>query len=277
MTDTNKSALSDEECQKCGDVLPKGKYCKLRGCPLNPAILAASQQSAAAQQLITGWEQASDGTMRSHTGNTFHVANCTFSGINADGATMFELRSDGTLHVHLDGFELLGPAVQRGCIVDKNGNGEQILVKRSEIDPPAAAHVVSERSEQPVPDGESLIATCTAIQKSGATGEFRAGATAILNEVKTYFSVPTPVQPADAAPASQVLNGWPQDFRDVIKSAESAAHRLGRAEGIEEAARKAKSFLVGDPANGVPLRSPMPHEIADAIRALAHKPASGEA
>jgi hypothetical protein len=36
----------------------------------------------------------------------------------------------------------------------------------------------------------------------------------------------------------------------------------------EAAARKATNFLVGDPANGIPLRAPMPHEIADAIRAL---------
>lgn len=36
----------------------------------------------------------------------------------------------------------------------------------------------------------------------------------------------------------------------------------------EAAAAKATSFLVGDPENGVPLRSPMPHEIADAIRKL---------
>ena len=35
----------------------------------------------------------------------------------------------------------------------------------------------------------------------------------------------------------------------------------------EHCAKIATSFLVGDPANGVPLRSPTPHEIADRIRA----------
>ena len=32
-----------------------------------------------------------------------------------------------------------------------------------------------------------------------------------------------------------------------------------------------QSFLVGDPKNGIPLRSPMPSEIADAIRARGQK------
>lgn len=40
------------------------------------------------------------------------------------------------------------------------------------------------------------------------------------------------------------------------------------AAAYEDAAHKATSFLVGDPANGVPLRNPMAHEIADAIRAM---------
>ena len=44
-----------------------------------------------------------------------------------------------------------------------------------------------------------------------------------------------------------------------------------RAEALEEAAAKATSFLVGDPHNGVPLRNPMAHEIAAAIRALIEK------
>lgn len=45
-----------------------------------------------------------------------------------------------------------------------------------------------------------------------------------------------------------------------------------RAEALEEAAKLATSFLVGDPKNGVPLRNPLAHEIADAIRALMEKP-----
>lgn len=41
---------------------------------------------------------------------------------------------------------------------------------------------------------------------------------------------------------------------------------------LEEAANIATSFLVGDPANGIPLRNPMAHEIADAIRSLKQQP-----
>jgi len=44
-----------------------------------------------------------------------------------------------------------------------------------------------------------------------------------------------------------------------------------RDEALEEAAHTAVSFLVGDPRNGIPLRSPSPHEIARAIRALTRK------
>jgi hypothetical protein len=46
------------------------------------------------------------------------------------------------------------------------------------------------------------------------------------------------------------------------------ALRTVRRETLEEAAKVATSFLVGDPANGVPLRNPMAHEIAQAIRSL---------
>lgn len=42
------------------------------------------------------------------------------------------------------------------------------------------------------------------------------------------------------------------------------------AEAIrEKCATKATSFLIGDPKKGIPLRSPSPHEIADAIRSIA--------
>ena len=52
-----------------------------------------------------------------------------------------------------------------------------------------------------------------------------------------------------------------------------AAHRHaamleGVRMGLEAAAHKATSFLVGDPKAGIPLRNPMAHEISDAIRAL---------
>ena len=48
-----------------------------------------------------------------------------------------------------------------------------------------------------------------------------------------------------------------------------ASYDAGFRVGLEAAAQKATSFLVGDPVNGVPLRSPMTHEVAKAIRALA--------
>jgi hypothetical protein len=47
------------------------------------------------------------------------------------------------------------------------------------------------------------------------------------------------------------------------------ARREARAEAFEEAAKAAVSFLRGDPINGVPFRSPTPHEIAEHIRRLA--------
>ena len=49
--------------------------------------------------------------------------------------------------------------------------------------------------------------------------------------------------------------------------------KTAREEALEEAAHTATSFLVGDPANGIPLRNPMAHEIAARIRALATPPA----
>lgn len=53
------------------------------------------------------------------------------------------------------------------------------------------------------------------------------------------------------------------------EAAEERARLEGIAMGIKAAAREATSFLVGDPANGVPLHNPMAHEIADATRTLA--------
>lgn len=48
----------------------------------------------------------------------------------------------------------------------------------------------------------------------------------------------------------------------------SDAYARGAEDMREKSAWTATSFLVGDPTNGVPLRSPGPHEIAKAIRAL---------
>jgi hypothetical protein len=48
----------------------------------------------------------------------------------------------------------------------------------------------------------------------------------------------------------------------------TAERDAARGAALEEAAKVATGFLVGDPQNGVPLRNPMAHEIATAIRAL---------
>jgi hypothetical protein len=67
----------------------------------------------------------------------------------------------------------------------------------------------------------------------------------------------------------------PHHVREIVSNAlasraEHAQHDAAAIRNLvlEEAARKATGFLVGDPANGIPLRSPSPHQIADAIRAL---------
>jgi hypothetical protein len=58
--------------------------------------------------------------------------------------------------------------------------------------------------------------------------------------------------------------------RGYRQSVEAIARALmaERKRALEDAAKVATSFLVGDPFNGVPLRSPMAHEIADAILSL---------
>jgi len=45
---------------------------------------------------------------------------------------------------------------------------------------------------------------------------------------------------------------------------------------LEFAARQATGFLVGDPRNGVPLRSPVPYEIAKRLRSLSPKAESNQ-
>jgi len=71
----------------------------------------------------------------------------------------------------------------------------------------------------------------------------------------------------------KVAEGRGSDIERETKIARAAESRLTTAlaerdEALERAATKATSFLVGDPENGVPFRSPMPHEIADAIRKM---------
>lgn len=60
------------------------------------------------------------------------------------------------------------------------------------------------------------------------------------------------------------LAGWQHGQAEVRKAT------------LMEAARKATSFLVGDPANGIPLRNPMAHEVEVAILALIDKESAHE-
>ena len=106
---------------------------------------------------------------------------------------------------------------------------------------------------------------------------------------------------AHPAPAEPPINEWRQAIEDAmicwemcIKEGETPKQALNRLlwmeqqvaldpkvsedavkfrdAVLEEAAAKATSFLVGDPANGIPLRNPLAHEVADAIRSMKSKP-----
>lgn len=55
-----------------------------------------------------------------------------------------------------------------------------------------------------------------------------------------------------------------EDRRLYLRDAHAVIRRT-----LEWAAGEATKFLVGDPKNGVPLRNPMPHEIAERLRSLA--------
>lgn len=72
-----------------------------------------------------------------------------------------------------------------------------------------------------------------------------------------------------------------QDCIDTLTPADAQA-ALARIKAevrkatLREAARKATSFLVGDPENGIPLRNPMAHEIETAILALIDKEPGNE-
>ncbi|MDR6826473.1 hypothetical protein J2X48_000723 [Bosea sp. BE271] len=56
--------------------------------------------------------------------------------------------------------------------------------------------------------------------------------------------------------------------RKLMAEIIATAIRQAENDKLEEAADAATKFLVGDPFNGVPLRSPGPHEIAAHIRSL---------
>lgn len=56
-------------------------------------------------------------------------------------------------------------------------------------------------------------------------------------------------------------------LRNVKRHSDKIAE-LGAMLMRARASKKATSFLVGDPAKGVPLRNPMAHEIAEAIERI---------
>lgn len=114
----------------------------------------------------------------------------------------------------------------------------------------------------------------------------------LTNPLNTNPSLPEDdaglvVTQADREAAASIYEGWGIGWRaqrlltggyddDSIVQA-FAKHRIqslstalaeAREKAIEECAKVATSFLVGDPRNGIPLRNPMPHEIAERIRSL---------
>lgn len=70
-----------------------------------------------------------------------------------------------------------------------------------------------------------------------------------------------PDQAAFNLPVGTKLYPAPQPNAEAVRDA-----------ALEEAANTATGFLVGDPLAGIPLRNPMAHEIADAIRARKSAP-----
>lgn len=105
---------------------------------------------------------------------------------------------------------------------------------------------------------------------------------AIVSRMQEAFATPAPAAsvqpfvPAGYANETEFLRQQLKDSRTANKAAQLVIAKLqaqqldiGRDAALEEAANKATSFLVGDPAKGVPLKSPTPHQIAAAIRALA--------
>lgn len=97
---------------------------------------------------------------------------------------------------------------------------------------------------------------------------------AVLDAVERALQPEAPAEQTAhrAAPAESCVRGEMGMDRKVsfleMPPAPVPVISTTRAQAIEEAAKVATSFLVGDPANGVPLRSPTPHEIASRIRSL---------
>lgn len=68
--------------------------------------------------------------------------------------------------------------------------------------------------------------------------------------------------------AAQIRAIEPGPAPSTRGEAPARTYEDGVRDGLRKAAKTAASFLVGDPATGVPLRSPSPHEIEKAILTL---------
>lgn len=75
----------------------------------------------------------------------------------------------------------------------------------------------------------------------------------------------------DTDPIRCARSAWDACIASLYSAPQPSAAAV-RDEAYETAANKATGFLVGDPLAGIPLRNPMAHEIADAIRALKSAP-----
>jgi hypothetical protein len=95
-------------------------------------------------------------------------------------------------------------------------------------------------------------------------------------EVSEHIAAAIEAERRDADERERIAETDLRFWRDATRKEQQRTREAAaqaRREALEEAAKKATSFLVGDPRNGVPLRNPMAHEIAAAIRALIDAPA----
>lgn len=141
---------------------------------------------------------------------------------------------------------------------------ESVLAKSREIDPEAWVEADAGRHTREnnvrlerANDRARVIETARGlVENPSAWGSFDQGASDVILHLI-----------AIAEAAAREMREARLDYERRILAAEVAGVKSEKAMR-EAAAHMATSFLVGDPANGVPLRSPSPHQIADAIRAL---------
>lgn len=169
-------------------------------------------------------------------------------------------------------------------ILDSAGN-HVATVYTNEAKKIAAAHnaapVAAQASEPANPSGYAYrypdaFGGGTVIRFNG--GEEVNGSRPI-EAIPYWFNAPKP----SAEAAIRTLKGLGytyhggQQWKPPLGDSRVTVDRLNRLEAardaaLEEAANTATGFLVGDPLAGIPLRNPMTHEIADAIRALKSAP-----